>query len=145
MSDRIFCETDIENREAVVSDLEKYLLKSNVESGEAEVDAEIALEEKEESNSSKPDSINSKVDGIDNKKGNELTRTKVTDTLTLITLLGTGVWTAREVRNSAHQRFIQRCESKYPKDIYKAFYQSSADLINLIVKEEWKLKLRLYK
>ena len=46
VSDRIFCETDIENQEDAISDLEKYLLKSNVVSGEAELNAEIALEEK---------------------------------------------------------------------------------------------------
>ena len=44
LSDRIFCETNIENREDAISDLEKYLLKSNVASGEAEVDAEIAAD-----------------------------------------------------------------------------------------------------
>ncbi len=46
LGDRFFCETDIENRETAISDLEKYLLKSNVASGEAELNAEIALEEK---------------------------------------------------------------------------------------------------
>ncbi len=46
LSDRIFCETDIEDREAAISDLQKYLLKSNVSSGEAGLNAEIALEEK---------------------------------------------------------------------------------------------------
>jgi len=33
LSDRIFCETDIESRESVAADLQKYLLKSNVASG----------------------------------------------------------------------------------------------------------------
>jgi predicted type IV restriction endonuclease len=46
LSDRIFCETDIEDRENAIVDLEKYLLKSNVGSGEAGLNAEIALEEK---------------------------------------------------------------------------------------------------
>ena len=46
LSDRIFCETDIESRENAVSDLEKYLLKSNVASGKAEHNARIALKEK---------------------------------------------------------------------------------------------------
>ena len=54
MSDRIFCETDIEDREAAISDLEKYLLKSNVASGEAELNAEIALEEREKADKSEP-------------------------------------------------------------------------------------------
>ena len=47
LSDRVFCETDIEDRDCAVSDLETYLLKSNVASGEAALNAEIALEEKE--------------------------------------------------------------------------------------------------
>ncbi|MYB01875.1 hypothetical protein F4X90_19680, partial [Candidatus Poribacteria bacterium] len=46
LSERIFCETNIENREEAISNLEKYLLKSNVASGEAELNAEIVLEEK---------------------------------------------------------------------------------------------------
>ena len=52
LSDRIFCETDIENRENAISNLEQYLLKSNVASGEAELNAEIVLEEKGKSGSS---------------------------------------------------------------------------------------------
>ena len=142
LSDRIFCETDIENRENAVTDLEKYLLKSNVASEEAELNAYIALEEKENSDSSKSSPINPKVDHNNDKTNNELAQTATTDTLKLIPLLGTGVWTAAKVRDSADEKFMQRCESKYPEEIYKAFYQSSADLINLIVKEEWKLKLR---
>ena len=57
LSDRIFCESNIENREGAVSDLEKYLLKSNVGSGEAEMNAEIALEERAKSDTSKPSPI----------------------------------------------------------------------------------------
>ena len=52
VSDRIFCEIDIEDREAAISDLGKYLLKSNVASGEARSNAKIALEEKEKTSSS---------------------------------------------------------------------------------------------
>ena len=47
VSERIFCKIDIEDRENAVSNLEKYLLKSNVVSREAERNAKIALEEKE--------------------------------------------------------------------------------------------------
>ena len=141
LSDRIFCEIDIENQENVGTDLEKYLLKSNVASGEAELNAEIALEEKEKDYSSKPNSINPKVDRNNNKTDNQLTHTEEIDHRKRITLFGTGVWTAERVKNAAPQRFKQRCESKYPEK-ENAFYESSADLINLIVKEEWKLKLR---
>ena len=55
LSDRIFCEVDIENRDRAISDLEKYLLKSKVASGESELDAEIALEEKRTLNNNQPD------------------------------------------------------------------------------------------
>ena len=46
LSGRVFCETDIANPESA-SNLEAYLLKSNVESGDAELDAEIKLEDVE--------------------------------------------------------------------------------------------------
>ena len=46
LSGRVFCETDIANPESA-SNLEAYLLKSNVESGDAELDAEIELENRE--------------------------------------------------------------------------------------------------
>lgn len=42
LSDRVFCETDIENGSEAVSALEQYLSKANVASGDAELDAEIA-------------------------------------------------------------------------------------------------------
>lgn len=142
VSERIFCKIDIENRENAVSNLEKYLLKANVISGEAELNAEIALEEKEKDGSSKPSSINLKVDRNNNKIDNELTQIEAIDPLKFITLLGTGMWTAETVKNSAHQRFRQRCESKYSEEMYKTFYKSSADIINLIVTENWNLKLR---
>ncbi len=48
LADRIFCEIDIADQYSAVSDLERYLLKSNIASDEAELNAEIALEEKEE-------------------------------------------------------------------------------------------------
>ena len=48
VSERIFCKIDIEDPVNAISDLEKYLLKSNVASGEAELNAEIVLEENRE-------------------------------------------------------------------------------------------------
>ena len=70
LSDRIFCETDIEDREAAISDLQKYLLKSNVASGEAGLNAEIALEEKGKTNP-KPD-IEWTIDMVKNSLPQEL-------------------------------------------------------------------------
>ena len=44
--DRLFCETDIADLDKAVSDLETYLLKSNVKSGKAKRSAKTALEER---------------------------------------------------------------------------------------------------
>lgn len=46
--DRLFCETDIEDLDKAVSNLEIYLLKSNVMSGKARDSARTALKEMEE-------------------------------------------------------------------------------------------------
>ena len=54
LSDRIFCETDIADQHSAISDLERYLLKSNIASGESELNAEIALEEKEKTDVPQP-------------------------------------------------------------------------------------------
>ena len=56
-SDRLFCETDIADLDKAVSDLEKYLLKSNVKSGKAARSAEIALEERLQAPANKPNPI----------------------------------------------------------------------------------------
>lgn len=55
LRDRIFCETDIAvDLDSALSDLERYLLKSNIASGESELNAEIALEEKEKTDIPEP-------------------------------------------------------------------------------------------
>ena len=46
VAERIFCEIDIGNRETAISNLEKYLLKSNVISGDAKSNAKRALEKR---------------------------------------------------------------------------------------------------
>ena len=62
LSDRIFCETDIADQHSAISDLEKYLLKSNIASGESELNAEIALEETEKTDIPKPEPSGTRVD-----------------------------------------------------------------------------------
>lgn len=131
--------------EKAVFSLEKYLLKSNVASGKAEYNARIALEGKAKSDSSKSDSINSKVNRSDNKTNNELTQKEAKDISTLITLLGTDVWATTMVRDSACQEFRELCESKYSEKVYKAFYKNTADIINLIIQKEWELYLKFRK
>jgi hypothetical protein len=71
VSERIFCKIDIEDRENAVSDLEKYLLKANVISGEAELNAKIALKEKEKIDTSKPSPIDSKMDDVSDIDDNQ--------------------------------------------------------------------------
>lgn len=142
LSDRIFCEIDIEEREDAISDLEKYLLKSNVASGEAEVDAEIALEEKEEIGTFKPSSAKPKVDSNHAMTDNKLTHKESKRPYNSITLIGTGIWSAVEVRDSVPERFKKRCGSRYSEEMYNAFHGRSAEIINLIIEKEWKLELR---
>lgn len=60
--DRIFCEIDIADQYSAVSDLERYLLKSNIASDEAELNAEIALEEKEETDIPEPEPSDTRVE-----------------------------------------------------------------------------------
>ena len=65
LSDRIFCETDIADQYSAISDLERYLSKSNIASGEAELNAEIALEEKEKTDVPEPEPRATSVDDKD--------------------------------------------------------------------------------
>ena len=68
LSDRIFCETDIAvDLDSAISDLERYLLKSNIASGEAELNAEIALEEKEKTDIPIPEPRDTSVDPRDDR------------------------------------------------------------------------------
>lgn len=68
LSDRIFCETDIAvDFESAISDLERYLLKSNIASGEAALDAEIALEEKEKTDVLESEAGDTSVDPKDDR------------------------------------------------------------------------------
>ena len=68
LSDRIFCETDIAvDPDSAISDLERYLLKSNIISGEAALDAEIALEEKEKTDVPRPEPRDTSIDPKDDR------------------------------------------------------------------------------
>ncbi|MYA72248.1 hypothetical protein F4009_16505 [Candidatus Poribacteria bacterium] len=63
LSDRIFCDTDIAiDPNSATSDLERYLLKSNISSGESELNAEIALEEKEKTDAPEPEPSDARVE-----------------------------------------------------------------------------------
>lgn len=114
-------------------DLEKYLLKSNVASGEAEVDAETVLEE-EETSSYEASSIDSEVNNpndIDDKQS--VTKQPV------IPSKFSGKWTMEEVRNSLSEE-VRDYQKKYPEKRRNIFYRRIAEIQNLIEAEDWRLK-----
>ncbi|MCY3743518.1 MAG: type I restriction enzyme HsdR N-terminal domain-containing protein [Candidatus Poribacteria bacterium] len=135
LSDRIFCETDIdEDREGSVTNLEKYFLKSNVISGEAELNAEIALEEKGKTSTSEISPIapnsNSTDDAIDS----------LSEERPITTLPESDVeWTREMVRNSLSEELIDFFKKRYTEENLKLFYGGVADIQNLINKEGWGL------
>ena len=66
LSDRIFCETDIAvDIDTAISDLERYLLKSNIVSGESELNAEIILEEREKTDIPEPEPSDDRDDSTE--------------------------------------------------------------------------------
>ena len=130
LSDRVFCETDIENREKVISDLEKYLLKSNVASDEAELNAQIALEEKQETAPSKSVSIRPKI-----SPANDIIDENPIEPESTVT----GEWTIDRVRNSLSQELETHYENTFPEERLKLFYKWVSGVQNLIEKEGWKL------
>lgn len=70
LSDRIFCETDIVvDMDSAISDLKRYLLKSNIASGESELNAEIALKEKEKADVPEPEPSKTRVEPKKNAPG----------------------------------------------------------------------------
>lgn len=134
LSDRIFCETDIENREKAISDLEKYLLKSNVASGEAEVDAEIALEE---ADASEPSSINPDSDFTDN-----IIDDQPEEGQTTVSSEFSGEWTVEQIRNLVPEEIRDYHETNFPEERCNVFYRRVAEIQNLIEAKDWRLKTR---
>lgn len=118
LSDRIFCKVDIEDLEEAVLALATYLSKSNIESEEAELNAEIVLEESEESgaNDDEPDS---KPDS----------------------LIEDEPWTVKLVQDSLSPQLREHYESKFPERC-SVFYRKVAETRNLIKSEGWKLEAR---
>ena len=139
VSDRIFCETDIEDRENAIVDLEKYLLKSNVASGEAGLNAEIALEEKEKTNSSKSSPVDIKQKRADGVNDNQSERRRGT----IPSELG-GEWTIDRIRNSLPQE-VRDYHEGYPKERCDLFYRGAAQVQNLMEEKEWRLDVKISK
>ena len=136
VSDRIFCEIDIEDREAAISDLEKYLLKSNVASGEAGLNAEIALEEKGKRSAPEISSTPPNPNPVDVVVDNQSEKRPIT-----VLPKPDGEWTIKWVKNSLIQRLRAYYEKTYPEERLKVYYGGIAGVQNLIEEEEWRLNL----
>ena len=134
VSDRIFCEIDIEDQEAAISDFGKYLLKSNVASGKAERNAKIALEQKEESKTTENNSITPNPNLVDAVPDNQSQKRPIT-----ILPKSDVEWTREMVRNSLSGELRDYYEKRYSEENFKLFYGAVADVQNLINKERWGL------
>lgn len=77
MNERIFCEVDIEDQEDTVPNLEIYLLRPNVVSGEAKRNAQKALKEKEKVDRFKPNLISSRIDWANDKSKETKSKGKI--------------------------------------------------------------------
>lgn len=138
VSDRVFCEIDIEDREATISNLEKYLLKSNVSSGKAGQNAKIALKEKEESRTTENNSITSNPNLVDAVPDNQSQKRPTT-----ILPKSDVEWTTERVKNSLSQGLRARYEKAYSEERLKLYYEAVAQVQNLAKKEKWELKTKL--
>ena len=136
VSERIFCKIDIEDRENAVADLEKYLLKSNVASGEAELNAEIALEEKEKTNISEISPIVPNPNPIDDAIDNPSEKRPIA-----VLPKPDSEWTIEWVRNSLSQELRAHYEKIYSEESLKLFYGAVTGVQNLIETEKWRLNL----
>ena len=123
VSDRIFCETDIENREDAIANLEKYLLKSSVASRKAERNARMALEKRKKADKPKPSPIPKQ--SVDPSESS-------------------GEWTVERVIDSLSKE-VKDDHEKYDEKRVNLFYNGAAELQNLIKKEGWELDMRIGK
>ncbi len=127
---RIFCDINIEDRENAISNLEKYLLKSNVVSGQSKLYAQIALKEKEKTDASKSVPIPAETSTVNEAINPKPMRLEVTIA---------GKLTVERIRNSLSQELRSYYEKMYPEERLKLFYEGVAGVQNLIIKEEWRL------
>ena len=134
VSDRIFCEIDIENQEAAISDLERYLLKFNVASGKAERNAKIALKEKGKSSTSEISPIIPNPNLVDDVIDNPSEKRPIT-----ILPESDVEWTIDMVRDSLSEDLRDYYEKTYREEKCKIFYHAVAGLQNLIRKAGWRL------
>lgn len=125
LSDRVFCETDIANPESA-STLEAYLSKSNVESGEAELDAEIALEDRAATDEPEP-------------------RPVEPDAVPVGPVIQVeSPWTIARVRALIPSDFSYDYSTLCSSNVDK-FYERIAGLLHLIAEEGWELTAKFLK
>lgn len=125
LSDRIFCETDIANPESAPH-LEAYLSKSNVESGDAELDAEIELEDRAALDEPEPRPV--EPDAIPAEP----------------TILVDSPWTIARVKDSIPSDFPYDYSTLCSSNVDE-FYARIAGLLNLIAEEGWELTAKFRK
>lgn len=135
LSDRIFCETDIEDRESAISNLEKYLLKSNVASDEAELNAEISLEERQKTAPFKSEPVDSKIDLT-----NDIVDKESATKRTAVSTESNGKWTIDRVKASLSDEVRKSHEANFSEDRRDIFYRRVAETQNIIETEDWRLK-----
>lgn len=129
VSERIFCEIDVEDRGNAISNLGKYLLKSNVASGKAEEDAERALEKKQETDSSISTPIRPKTSLANDVIDSEPMKPETTIA---------DEWTMDRVRDSLPEKVRKYHEANFSsEDKRNIFYRKVAETQNLIQAKGW--------
>ena len=134
VAERIFCEIDIGNIENAVSNLETYLLRSNVASGRSKQNAQKALKEKERMSISEISSTVPNPDPVDDVTDNPSEKRPIT-----ILPESDVEWTIDMVRNSLSKELRILYEKTSSEEKLQLFYGGVASVQNLINKEGWRL------
>ena len=140
VSERIFCEIDIEDQENTISDLKKYLLKFNVVSGKAERNAKVALKEKRTRDTSEPSPIDSKIDDV-----NDVIDNQPVPKQSIAPSEFSGKWTVERIRNLVSEEIRDYHEANFSEERCNVFYRTVAETQNLIKTEDWRLKPKFNK
>ena len=135
VAERIFCEIDIGNIENAVSNLETYLLRSNVASGRTKQNAQKALKKKERMSISEISSTVPNPNPVDDATDNPSEKRPVP-----VLPESEVEWTIDIARNSLPSEFTVHYEKTYSEERCKLFYIRLAELLSLIKKEGWELQ-----
>ena len=132
--ERIFCEIDIGNLENAVSNLETYLLRSNMTSERAKQNAQKALKEKEKMSISEISPIIPNSNPVDDVTDSPSEKRPITVLPKL-----DGEWTVERIRNSLSPELRTYYKKTYREERTKLFYRGIAGVLNLVQKKEWRL------